>query len=145
MFNTVSEEIYKCYEPVIRHSTVSGVAAVGGAAVWGRRGEPSPPVEWGPGTARGPWKCRTTFLVGPAVLVLPPCLEPAAASPAPAAPLSMPLACPAWPTPQVLTMANQPKSRYYKKLEACKAVPVPRYYKDKAATVASYVYGAFSE
>lgn len=66
LFNTVSEEIYKCYEPVIRHSTV-------------------------------------------------------------------------------LTMANQPKSRYYKKLEACKAVPVPRYYKDKAATVASYVYGAFSD
>ncbi|KAL4419993.1 hypothetical protein ABPG75_007091 [Micractinium tetrahymenae] len=45
----------------------------------------------------------------------------------------------------VLSLADQPKSRYYKTLEACKVVPVPRYYKDKAATVASYVYGAFAE
>lgn len=46
---------------------------------------------------------------------------------------------------QVLSLSDQPKSRYYKTFEACKVAPVPRYYTDLAATTASYVYGAFAE
>lgn len=81
--------------------------------------------------------------VVPAALLMTPCSSPARKPALKSTPRHSCLR--RLPLLQVLSMASQPKSRYYKTFEACKAVPIPRYYEDQAATVASYVYGAFAE